>query len=547
MEGMAEEIVCVIDDDEVAVEECRRQLTHASYQVIAAKNQGDVLCILDRVHVDLLLFGMNSPGVEDFDLVRQAKQAQPGLPVMVMTDREIIDLAVKALHRGVDGLILKPLSSPDELSRAVEYQIKEGRQKRNAASLQALRPLFSVIEVLLAETSQQKLEDFFLSSASDLFRASWVAIHLVEEDGSFSPLRVSETAAAQTSQVVEIIHSLSNGAGAGRVCDRLSFGEDWAQEQLRQAGLEAILVAPVKRNRSFVFSAAREHGQGCFTHTDLELFTLLTHQAAVALENAWLYAELKETIHRVEGSRQALVQVEKMAAVGRLVASMAHEINNPLQAVRNCLHLATRKGPGVEQSRYLEMMDIELERLVQTVKQMLDFYRPANSDWETVDIVQVITQVLDFLKPQFHEQKIHVYYNQPDRPGLVTVVPGQIQQVLFNLLINSMDAIESACAKPDSKKKRSIWVDVSFAGEKVCVRVEDSGDGIPVELREQVFEPFVSTKQNGTGLGLSVSYGIMERHRGELSLILPRHGVGACFEISLPQDGEGYNGKSSDC
>jgi signal transduction histidine kinase len=518
--------------------------------VITVLDQGEALRILDQTRVDLLLAGLCMPGMENFELVRRAKQAQPGLPVMVMAGSESIGPAIDALHRGVDGLLLKPLSNPFELSRAVEQLIEESHQKRDAASLQALRPLFAVIEVLLAETSQQKLEDFFLASVKDLFSASWVGIHLVTGGGrSLSPLRVSEPGTARTGQIEEIIRSLSVGEGPVLVRGRSLAGKDEAPQLLRQAGLGAMLVAPVQRNQLFVFSAARECSQADFTHTELEMFSLLTRQAAVALENAWLYAELNETIRRVEDSRHALVQVEKMAAVGRLVASMAHEINNPLQAVRNCLHLATRKGAsGEQQGRYLEMMDIELERLVQTVRQMLDFYRTGSADRETVEISQVVRQVLDLLKPQFRDYKIEVNYNQPSQPGLVTILPGQIQQVLFNLLINSMDAIGSVCDKPDSKgKKRTIWLDVYLTGEKVCVRVEDSGDGIPVELREQVFEPFVSTKQNGTGLGLAVSYGIMERNQGELSLVSPRHGDGACFELSLPQGGERNNGKGFNC
>lgn len=225
-----------------------------------------------------------------------------------------------------------------------------------------------------------------------------------------------------------------------------------------------------------------------------------------------------------------MIQAEKMAAVGRLMASLAHEINNPLQAVRNCLHLASRKGIQNEQRfHYLQMTDSELERLVTTVRRMLDFYRPGGAEKQKVNIHQVIEQVLALLAPQLRQQaiKVSLQFSGEDLP--LFIVPDQIQQVIFNLMINAMEAIEEG-----QTPTAEIWIDVIFERQRVRVLIEDSGPGIPVELRERIFEPFISTKQHGTGLGLAVSYGIMERHQGSLALGSPQYGEGACFEIVLP-------------
>jgi signal transduction histidine kinase len=189
------------------------------------------------------------------------------------------------------------------------------------------------------------------------------------------------------------------------------------------------------------------------------------------------------------------------------------------------------------------MMDIELDRLVQTVKQMLDFYRPGSADQETVEITHIVNQVLELLKPQFHEQKIQVHFHADPQSGMVHVVPGQIQQVILNLLINAMDAIDGKRKATGIEEHRDIWINAFSKERKVHILVEDSGQGIAQDLHEQVFEPFVSTKQNGTGLGLAISYGIMERHQGSLTLASPKYGQGACFEITLPSGIERKNGK----
>ena len=115
------------------------------------------------------------------------------------------------------------------------------------------------------------------------------------------------------------------------------------QDALRDLRWGAVMAVPTHRNNaSFLFLTARDPDGGSFTASDLELFTILARQTVVAMENARLYTDLREYIHRIEESQLALIQAEKMAAVGRLMASLAHEINNPLQAVRNCLHLANR-------------------------------------------------------------------------------------------------------------------------------------------------------------------------------------------------------------
>jgi signal transduction histidine kinase len=120
--------------------------------------------------------------------------------------------------------------------------------------------------------------------------------------------------------------------------------------------------------------------------------------------------------------------------------------------------------------------------------------------------------------------------------------------VIFNLLINAMDSIEEgASGKAEREVEKQIWIDGYYEPCQVRILIEDSGPGIPEDLGERIFEPFVSTKQHGTGLGLAVSYGIMERHQGTLKITPPRHGRGACFEIVLPLEIEGENGTDFDC
>jgi two-component system NtrC family sensor kinase len=239
-----------------------------------------------------------------------------------------------------------------------------------------------------------------------------------------------------------------------------------------------------------------------------------------------------------------------MATAGRLTASIAHEINNPLQAVQNCLHLAGRKELSEEQrQKYLDMARTELERLMNTVQRMLDFYRPAALDRKPIDINKLLESVLSLVSPQLKDHNILIYLDLS--PGLphVLVVADQIQQVFLNLLLNALEAMP---------RGGDLFIQTSIGGtpssqHEIEVIIEDSGPGVPPSERKHIFEPFVSTKEKGTGLGLAVSYGIVTAHGGSLELVdgrslTSRHpGLastdkhrtegarsGACFRVSLP-------------
>lgn len=546
---MTEEPVLVVDDDKTTVQLCQRLLERAGYHVVTAMSPLDGLATIRDQRVSLLLSDIYMPEIDGFELIDQAKKIQPDLPVLVMTGYGSIDNAIQALDRGANGLILKPISKMTELVPSVQRVITESQQKRDAARLQILRPLFHVSEQLLAETSPQPLEKLILKTVCENLHASVSGIFQVKDiDGSISSVNVLDCAGLLLDSTI-LEKTVLNLAQNGPVVTGFNRLHTRDADLFQSLGLGAIIVAPVQRRHNFIFYALRESEKSDFTEADAELFVILARQSAVALENAYLYSELKENIRQLEESQRALIQMEKMAAVGRLVASMAHEINNPLQAVRNCLHLAAQKSVnGENRTRYLKMMDIELDRLVNTVKQMLDFYRPGGNDREVVDIYKILQQVIDLLNPQFRDHQVQVHLDGKGDDGQIYVVPGQIQQVLFNLLINAVEAIQTG--KQDQtviSRNGDIWIRVRRYDSQVHIFIEDSGPGISQEVKNQIFEPFISTKPNGTGLGLSVSYGIVERHHGNLALVAPRNGNGACFEIQLPAQFGRSNGENINC
>jgi signal transduction histidine kinase len=255
------------------------------------------------------------------------------------------------------------------------------------------------------------------------------------------------------------------------------------------------------------------------------MFFVLARQAVVAMENARLYEDLRNYVKRVEDSQQALLRVEKMAAAGRLTASIAHEVNNPLQSVQNCLHLAGHDSVSPEKRReYIELAKKELDRLMKTTQRMLDFYRPGAVRVEQVDLLELLDHVLSLTSQQMSQKSLTVTTNLPESLPLIYAVSSQIQQIFFNLILNALDAVPEGGELTISARAVENGVELMF---------QDNGPGIPEDRRENIFEPFFSTKEGGTGLGLTVSYNIVTAHGGTLDLI-QGSGSGACFRLFLP-------------
>lgn len=246
---------------------------------------------------------------------------------------------------------------------------------------------------------------------------------------------------------------------------------------------------------------------------------------------------------------QQLIQTEKLAAVGRISASIAHEINNPLQAIYNSLHLVnTRPLAEDKQQFYLSRALEEVDRLINIVQRMLDFYRPARDGvgMRPTDVHHLLDAVLIFARQQFETSQVQVVCDwSPDLP-FVFAIGNHLKQVFLNLILNAIEAMPDGGTLTirtftiDEPNSQSIadFAAVGSAtqrtlGPLVVVEFSDTGQGIAPEDLPKIFEPFYTTRSTGTGLGLAISYSIIEQHHGELS-VRSTVGEGTTFRIALP-------------
>ncbi len=247
--------------------------------------------------------------------------------------------------------------------------------------------------------------------------------------------------------------------------------------------------------------------------------------------------KLVQIVQRVIGRRrlredyarlQALMQQEKLAAVGRLAASLAHEINNPLQALRSGLRLLGR--PHLDESKrqsYLAMLVQEVERLITLTSQTLDFVRPGRVGQQPTDLNELLQGTLALLSKQLQQSNITTRFSPAERLPPIHVVPDQVKQVFINLILNAIDAM------PDGGVL-SLASERLASEHRLIVTVQDTGCGMAPEVVNKVFEPFYSTKKTGSGLGLSISYSIIESHGGRIE-VESTPGAGSCFRVYLAE------------
>ena len=231
---------------------------------------------------------------------------------------------------------------------------------------------------------------------------------------------------------------------------------------------------------------------------------------------------------------QALVErQEKLASLGILAAGVAHEVRNPLTAIKAALFIQQKKfQPGTQEHADAQLVEREILRLERIVNDFLLFARPTEPEFNTVPANAPLHEVQNLLKGQLSEANIQLVV-ETSPPMRIKVDPAQIKQVLINLVQNAADAIGrngkiTLRARHDRKPLAEDEVDV------VILEVTDTGKGIPPEAQKRLFDPFFTTKDTGTGLGLPIASGIVQKHGGVLQY-QTRVNYGTTFGIVLPQ------------
>lgn len=237
----------------------------------------------------------------------------------------------------------------------------------------------------------------------------------------------------------------------------------------------------------------------------------------------------------LQHAQATIIQSEKLATVGTLTAGLAHEINNPVAGLQNCIRRIKNDPSNVEQNiKYIRMMEAAVEKVENVVSNLLNFTRRENTDFAKLPIKEIVENSLLLVSHRLEKLKISITRNFPTELPNIRGNKNQLEQVILNLLINSLDSIEEKCISDPACEKRII-LNAARKDNYVILYIQDTGKGIPENIKDKIFDPFFTTKQpgKGTGLGLSVVYKIIESHIGKIQ-IDSNEGIGTTVKISIP-------------
>jgi len=238
-------------------------------------------------------------------------------------------------------------------------------------------------------------------------------------------------------------------------------------------------------------------------------------------------ASAAAVIERLDRSQRDALRAEQLAYVGQMAAGIAHEVRNPLMAIKILVQKAgERSGNRPFLPRDLEVLEDEIDRVEQIVSDFLDFARPPRIEKHVLEARPLLERAIDRLTARAELQHVEMQCNAPFEPLLVDVDSGQFQQVIYNLLLNALDSQPTG-----GQIVVDLFADV--ASNQAVIQVKDEGPGLPDHLGDRVFEPFISSKESGLGLGLSICKRIVEAHRGSIRAENRQQG-GAVFSVRLP-------------
>ncbi|MGA9351583.1 MAG: response regulator [Anaerolineae bacterium] len=502
--------ILIVDDDKGICRSLTLLFEKKGYETETAGTGRETLEKVQGRFFNLALLDIRLPDLEGIELLAPLKEMHPDMMVIMITAYGSLESAVRALNEGASGYIIKPLNV-DEVLAAVREALEKQRlvfEKRQAE--EELKELLKKIE-----RAKQEWE----STADSLPEL----ICLVDDRGRIIRAnRIVET--WNLGRVVDVkgrgVHELLHPGCTGVFCYLNSFWKGaWEKAIQGQPAQCEAYDEVLKRHVLVQVQPWKDWGKGTVLGSTVVVVRDITERKRMEEELQKAYSDLRD-------SQAKLIQSEKLAATGRLAASVAHEINNPLQGISNYLSVISQQvaeeGPLHED---LEMVRLGFERISEIVRRLRAFYRPAEEEMEPTDINGVVERVLALVGHQLSLGQVQVKRELSEQELPVLGSAGQLEQVLVNLVVNAQEAMPQG---------GELMVRTVLHEDMVQLQMSDTGRGMGEEEMSRLFEPFYNGMESkGLGLGLWISHNIIEAHGGSIE-VESEVGQGTTFTVSLP-------------
>jgi signal transduction histidine kinase len=321
------------------------------------------------------------------------------------------------------------------------------------------------------------------------------------------------------------------GNQEGVVREELEMSQDGVFElrvAKKMAEIEAEISVPIMSKGKLIgiLNLGHKEEKEIYSSEDLELLSTLANQAAIALENARLYENLKQ-------SQDTLRRADRLSSLGLLTAGLAHEIRNPLVAIRTFTQLLPERYNDAEFREGFQGLALkEVDRICGLINDLLSFARPSRPNVAEENMNDVVDGIARILETEAKEKGVEIARDFGFNLPKVWIDREQMKQVFMNLILNAIQAMREGGSIFISTRLIS-KDEAGRSGQFVQVEIRDTGIGIPAENLDHIFDPFFTSKDEGSGLGLSISHQIVQEHGGYVT-VESKVGVGTTFFINLP-------------
>lgn len=526
--------VLIVDDQMSAIRLLEKIFTTDGYEVHIAHNGLEALEKLQHIVPDIILLDIMMPKMDGYETLERLRD-NPSLseiPTILITAKDSVDALEKGLELGADDFVSKPFNPRELLARA-KNRIESKRLKRELHNrTQDLGALLRVSEELRYQLELSDLRHLILYLVIDLLPCDLVGVYYVDDQHQILEYHINQHDGASNLTSKDEFEKIVTHYLQER--SPLSWKNETAISNKFPHGLATGLEYDNQLQGVIVVVGGKPYDD--HHHRLLEG---ISRQVSLALKTSELfgiqaaYAEgleemVEERTAELKSAHQMLVRSEKLVSVGRLAAGIAHEINNPLFPLRiNLEHMIE----DIQENVPIQQVDVEktlesVERISRIVTRLLEFTgkgREFTLEVSPLDINEILDNVMALSRKVLEHQQIKVQTDFSELP-LIHGNRDQLEQVFLNLMLN---------AKAAMGQGGKLQIDTFIEANDVVVVVKDTGSGIQPELIDNIFEPFVSTKEDGTGLGLFISYMVMQNHNGSID-VESKVGQGTQFTIRLP-------------
>ena len=467
--------ILIIDDDEddfFITSEYIKQIDTGTFHIDWCYNYAQALERMDKHEFDLYLVDYRLGAKTGLDLLKEAIDKECEEPIVLLTGKGNRLIDKEAMHIGAADYLVKTELSTEKLERCIRYSLER------SASLKALK------------ANERKYRSMFEHSKD--------AVFIAEEDLRFKHVNKA-TAELTGYSIAELINmSLSDFVPEGQFAK--------IKEQLKNKNeifdIELELTAKGKNKRTCILSATKQFDE----------------------ETTYLQGMIHD-ITLLKKAEKATLQAEKLAAAGRLVRTLAHEVRNPLNNINLSVEQLQHEEPEEKFTPYLQIIDRNSKRIGSLITELLNSSRPTEMNLEKRILQGIVDETISEALDRITLQKIKMKLNYDEKPAYIIADRDKLKIAFLNIIINSIEAME--------EEKGVLTISVEYGKDMHTVIITDNGTGVNEENLSRLFEPYFTSKRNGMGLGLAATLNIIQSHKAQIE-VNSMVNIGTKFTVSFP-------------